>query len=429
MPRTSGMNALTCPATFESHFHASAAENGFIRQIDIFSDLRLAEPIWRALEADGALATPYQRYEWIHCWQTHIGTPNGITPLLVVGRGCDGAPTFLWPLGTRRLGPLTVAEFLGGKHTNFNMALWRRDLSATIGAAEIKRILQRVRALSRVDLLVLTNQPESWDGTANPFLKLPHQRSPSHALKGALVADFETLLRERLDRAARRKWRRKAAALAAHGPLRFWRAVALEDVHRVLDAFFTQKAQRMRELGIADSLSRPGTRAFIEAAATRQLAEGLPIIELYACSVGDAIVATYGAVVGRGRFCGVFNSMIRNDLARESPGQLLLLNLVRMCCQRGLTQLDLGVGEARFKRAFCPDLEPLFDSFRPLSARGWITALGYRLAYGLKSSIKRSPAVWQTIATLRRRFRQQRARLCGVGRRSRSSSSGCDIRG
>jgi hypothetical protein len=31
--------------------------------------------------------------------------------------------------------------------------------------------------------------------------------------------------------------------------------------------------------------------------------------------------------------------MIRDELARKSPGQLLMINLVRMCCQRGFTQL------------------------------------------------------------------------------------------
>jgi hypothetical protein len=56
----------------------------------------------------------------------------------------------------------------------------------------------------------------------------------------------------------------------------------------------------------------------------------------------------------------------------------------------GLTQFDLDVGEARFKRLFCTEIEPLFDTFRPLTARGSIAALGYRL----KSKIKRSPAIW-----------------------------------
>jgi CelD/BcsL family acetyltransferase involved in cellulose biosynthesis len=399
--RTSGMNALICPA----HVDACASdvvEANRVARIDVFDNLQAIEPIWRALEGDDALTTPYQRYDWILSWQTHIGARNGITPFLVVGRELDGTPMFLWPLGTRRVGSITIARFLGGKHTNFNLALWRRDLAATISVVELNRLLKLIEISSRVDLLVLTNQPKSWDGVSNPFLKLMHQASPSHGLRGGLAPDFEALLRERLDRLARRKWRRKQAALAAHGPIRFWRVETVADARLVLDAFFTQKAQRMHELGLADSFSAPGTRAFIEAAATEGLSQARPAIELYACAVGDQIVATYGGVVGGGRFCGVFNSIVRGELARKSPGQLLMINLVRMCCQRGLTQFDLGVGEARFKRLFCTEVEPLFDAFRPLTARGSIVALGYRLGYHFKGRIKGSPAIWDGVTRLRR---------------------------
>jgi CelD/BcsL family acetyltransferase involved in cellulose biosynthesis len=397
------MNALICPARVGASV-SDVVEANRIARIDVFDNLQAIEPIWRALEGDGALATPYQRYDWILSWQTHIGARNGITPLLVLGRELDGTPMFLWPLGTRRVGPITIAGFLGGKHTNFNLALWRPDLAATISVVEINRVLKLIEISSRVDLLVLTNQPKSWDGVPNPFLKFMHQPSPSHGLRGELTTDFEALLRERLDRIARRKWRQKQAALAAHGPIRFWRVDTVADVRRVLDAFFTQKAQRMHELGLADSFSAPGTRAFIEAAAAQGLSQDRPAIELYACAVGEEIVATYGGVVGGGRFCGVFNSIIRGELARKSPGQLLMINLVRMCCQRGLSQFDLGVGEARFKRLFCTEIEPLFDTFRPLTTRGSLVAFGYRLGYHLKGKIKRSPAIWRAVTSVHRRL-------------------------
>lgn len=131
------MNALLCPTEFEAVVPSDVVEVNRVARIDVFDNLQVIEPIWRALERDGALATPYQRYDWILSWQTHIGARNGITPFLVIGREFDGTPLFLWPLGVRRVGPITIAGFLGGKHTNFNLALWRRDLAATISLAEI----------------------------------------------------------------------------------------------------------------------------------------------------------------------------------------------------------------------------------------------------------------------------------------------------
>jgi hypothetical protein len=46
----------------------------------------------------------------------------------------------------------------------------------------------------------------------------------------------------------------------------------------------------------------------------------------------------YGGVVG-GRFCGIFNSMIQGNLARKSPSQLLMINLIRTCRQKGSPSL------------------------------------------------------------------------------------------
>src|SRR5699024_6482974 len=136
------------------------------------------------------------------------------------------------------------------------------------------------------------------------------------------------------------------------------------------DAFLKQKSARMRALGVPDVFAAPGVRRFIEAAATEPGEGGTPPIELYALSVDDMIVATMGGIVGGGRFCAMFNSIVQGPYAVESPGEQLLINLVRQCCERGLGTFDLGIGEAHYKSLFCGDAEPLFDSYLPLSAGG-----------------------------------------------------------
>ena len=129
---------------------ARALAAGPICRIDIVRDLSQAATIWDSLDACGALRTPYQRYDWVCLWQRHVGAHNAVEPLLVVGRGVDGAPLFLWPLGIQAVGPFSVARFLGGKHTNFNLGLWRRDLAASITAAELRGVLERIRLSSSV---------------------------------------------------------------------------------------------------------------------------------------------------------------------------------------------------------------------------------------------------------------------------------------
>jgi CelD/BcsL family acetyltransferase involved in cellulose biosynthesis len=81
-----------------------------------------------------------------------------------------------------------------------------------------------------------------------------------------------------------------------------------------------------------------------------------------------------------------------------------MFNVVRMCCERGLTSFDLGVGEARFKRLFCRDPEPLFDTFIGLTRQGHAAAWLCRGHQTLKRRIKHSPSLWQALSAARRRM-------------------------
>lgn len=376
------------------------AIDGHIARVDIFREMATAEPYWRALERADNLATPYQGYDFLNLWQHHVGTEAGMTPFIVAGFNAGGTPLFLWPFGARNVAGLRLVEFLGGKHANFNMALWRHDVAAAVGADDLRAVLKRVA--EQADILKLINQPLTWAGTTNPFALLPQQRSANFGFSGALVPDFDALFRASTNSSARKKMRKKERTLTEHGAVRFDRARGTHDVRRVLDAFFKQKRARMRILGMPDAFSTPGVRRFIEAAATAEASGRAAPIELYALSVNDIIVATMGGIVGGGRFCAMFNSIIRDPYATESPGEQLIVRLVRTCCERGLETFDLGIGEAHYKTLFCSDTEPLFDSYLPLSPSGRVAATVCAIGASFKRAIKQHETLWLLVCEARR---------------------------
>ena len=171
----------------------------------------------------------------------------------------------------------------------------------------------------------------------------------------------------------------------------------------MLAAFFAQKAERMQELGLANVFDEPGVRDFIAAAATHVDPDtGTPAIELYAAYVGDSIVATFGGICSAGRFSGMFNSMTSGPLRGESPGELLLANVVRMACGRGLATFDLGVGEAGYKRSFCSEAQPLFDAIVPVGMAGAAAAAVFRSQLHAKRAVKASPFLSKALQQVRR---------------------------
>jgi CelD/BcsL family acetyltransferase involved in cellulose biosynthesis len=70
--------------------------------------------------------------------------------------------------------------------------------------------------------------------------------------------------------------------------------------------------------------------------------------------------------------------------------------------ERGYTSFDLGVGDATYKRGFCREVEPLFDSFLPLTPKGHLAALGARSATAVKRGIKRTPRLFAALQSLQR---------------------------
>lgn len=371
-----------------------------IVRVAVFHDLAAAEPYWRALEGNAHFGTPYQSFDWAKAWLVHVGTASGVSPFIVVGFDALDEAVCLWPLGRRRMGGFRVLEFLGGKHSNFNIALWRGDLASDVSAGNLRDVLAQLS--DEADLLTLSNQPMAWNGKPNPFALLPHQASPSSGYSGALMTDFDALLNERTNAVARRKMRKKESKLAGFGTVTFERAETDADVKRVLADFFAQKTTRMRAIGLPNVFEPADVRRFIEDAALARKADGSHVIELYTLLLDGTIVATMGGVAGDGRFSAMFTSIIHGQYGAESVGEQLLVRVVRQICERGFHTFDLGVGEAIYKGTFCPDVETLFDSYWPLTPAGKLAAFAMSHAAAAKRSVKQSPTLWSGVQTLRR---------------------------
>lgn len=354
------------------------------------SHLDQIEPVWRKLVHNGAHCSRYQHIDWAGCWFESFRTRSSLELSVLLCTTSTDQPVMLLPLVTRQIGPLHIATFMGGSHANFNLPVWT-DHPAVRDRGFAPQLIRELRRQLSIDVLVLLNQPQIWDGVANPLACLPHSSGCNQGHGGELESNFDDLLGRRMGRSSRRKLRQKAKRLEELGPVSCWRAEGPDEIRKVLDAFFAQKHKRMRELGGANVFAEPATRHFIEAAAHRiDAVTGRPVIELYAMTVGDDIIATFGGIVADGRFSGMFNSMADGAYRDYSPGEQLLVKLVEQCCQRGLRYFDLGIGYASYKKTFCHETVGLMDSVVPLSRKGQLATQAIRAGLALKRTIKQS---------------------------------------
>jgi CelD/BcsL family acetyltransferase involved in cellulose biosynthesis len=370
-------------------------------RVDIFEDFAAAEPVWRALERGDCLATPYQRFDFLRHWQAEVGQPGGVRPLLVTGADEHGEPVFLLPLGRTQRGSLRIVEFLGGTHTNFNAALWRRDAVAATTPKHANGIVRAIAARTQADVLLLNRLPVAWEGVANPLAALPHQRSVQSCTKLTLAQPGATLLASLLSSAMRGRLRTKERKLQKQPGYRYHVAASAADIDRLLAAFLALKRVHMAQEGLHNVFDDPGMHAFLRAACQAQHGGG-QLIEIHTLECDDEVLALFACISDGRRASAMFNTYTLSDNARQSPGLIILLHMIENYADRGFKTFDLGIGAAQYKSFFCNEPEPLFDCTLPLSTRGVVAAAALRLGSAVKREIRRSPMAWKLVATARR---------------------------
>jgi len=383
--------------------NSAAAQRRPFAHCQIFDDLEAARAPWAQIEALG-LASPYQAYEFVDAWLRTSGRARNIAPMIIVARDEARRVSAVLPLGRMRRGPVWTAEFLGGKDANFKMGLFRPGLEASNEA--IVDLLRRAALMvaPRIDAFWLTNQPYSWQGAPNPLAGLPRRPSPSFGYKSVLDGDFDGWLAAHYSKEAQKKLRKKTRRLQEIGPLASVVAKDEASVRQILAAFQRQKEARMQAVGAPNAYELPDTARFFEAAAMKNLERGAQTIELHALISGDRVVATFGGVRQAGRFCGMFISYdTAPEIARCSPGQLLVIETIRDLTARGFSTFDLGVGEGRYKDENCEAEEPLFDTAVAATAAGHGFCAAAMAQRRIKRWIKQTPWAWTLADGLRRR--------------------------
>jgi CelD/BcsL family acetyltransferase involved in cellulose biosynthesis len=368
-----------------------------IASVDIIDDLGEAEAIWRGLEAQ--LSTPYQRFDFLGCWQRLVGERDGLKPFIVIAYDGERRPLLLLPLALRRRYGIRTASFMGGKHATFNMALWDRDFAAAATVADLDALLAAIRARAAADVLALTQQPLRWRELANPMALLPKQPSVNNCPLLAMTPGAAPAAL--ISNSFRRRLKGKERKLQPLSGYRYHVATSDSEIERLLDWFFSVKPLRMAEQRLPNVFAERGVEDFIRRTCMARLAGGGRVIDIHALECDDEVIAIYAGVADGHRFSMMFNTYTMSGNSRYSPGLILMRNIIDDYAGRGYRALDLGIGSDHYKRLFCKSEEPIFDCFIPLSPRGKIAANAMSGINRLKRVVKGNRALFWLAQKLR----------------------------
>ena len=378
---------------------ANAWPTSRIASIDIVHDLSAAEAVWRSLEAAETSFTPYQRFDFLSAWQREVGAREGLVPFIVIGYDCERRPLLLLPLALRQSYGARCAGFMGGKHSTFNMALFDRDFAASATHADLEGLISAISQKSEADVLALHQQPLRWRDLPNPLALLPHQPSANDCPL-LVMAPGATLV----SNSFRRRLKSKERKLQSLPGYRSQVVSSEADIVRLLDWFFRIKPLRMAEQKLPNVFAEPGIEAFIRSACTAKLAGGGHAIDIHALECDEEVIAIFAGVADGHRFSMMFNTYTMSANSKYSPGLILMRDIIDHYAARDYRALDLGIGSDDYKRLFCKDDEPIFDSFIPLSQRGKLAAGLMSGVNRTKRLVKHNPALLEMAQKLRSAF-------------------------
>jgi CelD/BcsL family acetyltransferase involved in cellulose biosynthesis len=385
------------------------SESGGALSLAVTPDLASIASDWRALQ-QGAPISPYQRFDLAETWTRRAADSAGVEPRIGVVRNAGDEVVMILPFGfVRRLGT-AVAVYLGGSHFNVNLPL--ADPRLSLGPDTLTRIFDSYCRLTGADVLHLTNQPVAWRSAAHPFFCLPHQDAPDDvSLIHIKDGDFAKYVATELERKVRSELRRKAAKFAEAGAHMF-RADTPDRVERCLDAFMRQKAKRLSTQGLDDPFAVPGIRAFFRDAALQGLT-GPGGMEFHALqSAAGHLLAVRAGARHQDQHAMMVQSFDPDDpLAKFSPSEYLIAEVLEDGCRHGFTNFDFGVGANRFKKVWSNGAVGLFNVTHAASAKGQLYAGMMRLAGAATRYIKGNPKLFSAVQDARALTARLRGRV------------------
>jgi CelD/BcsL family acetyltransferase involved in cellulose biosynthesis len=373
-------------------------------EFSVHYSLAAAESAWRELQGQ-AQCTAFQTYEWLSAWQRHVGVLANVAPCIVVARDPHGRVFFILPLAIQQNGMARELTWFGSDLCDYNAPLMAADAAARLDAAAFMSMWRKVVAQlqadprSRHDLIRLEKMPPLVGAAGNPMLALATNLNPSGSYITPLTGSWDDFYKAKRSSATRRRDRSKRNRLSEAGDVKFVSSETADDNLATFATLVEQKSATFARHGIANLFARPGYLDFYRDLASNPATRDF--VHISRLEVGGETAATNLGLIFAGRYYHVLASYTSGALAHWGPGAAHLNDLLKYAIERGLTAFDFTIGDERYKRDWCDDVQMLHDHVAVTSWRGALVAGPAILRTRVKRTIKQTPMLWAMVVKMR----------------------------
>ncbi|MCC7048858.1 MAG: GNAT family N-acetyltransferase [Alphaproteobacteria bacterium] len=333
---------------------------------------------WAVLRRRGASFGFFQEYEWLDAWWQASNAGTARPALRVAILSDAGGALAILPLVLDRTGRLPVLRFMAEDVSDYC------DLIAAPALAAIDWPGLRALLAHGGGALAKLGQVRP-DGPAARLLA-PHlradRRSPARAPYVTLGGRSWAEVEQSISSSWRKDLRRLGKRLAERAPWRYVECDTLERRAAAVDFVLRHKAGQLADDPLAlarhETVFAPLARAVFIRESVGQARTHVSVIEV----AGRPIAGHLGFVDGE-RFY-YYVPTYDPEYQAFSPGNLLMFELLRRCCETGVPVFDLLRGDYAYKWRLTDKAVELRSYVEPLNGLGCAALFLRRIVAGLR---------------------------------------------
>jgi CelD/BcsL family acetyltransferase involved in cellulose biosynthesis len=371
----------------------------------LFRSVTEAAELWQELETHG-FSTVYQSLAWARAWQDSDPAKRGRHPLIIIGHSEHGETLFILPLQLKVSKGLKTLEFLSAPLASYGHLVCSPWCFEEAGRQWFDNHFESLPALCEpYDLLAFRDMPGTIEGKLHPLVSQFNLRAPNTALTGHLGPSYDAFIASKRRADSRKNIRWRDSKLEQAGVLTFEPALENEALHQAADEMFADQGRRLEEAGIRDPFGET-ERTFYH----RLLASSAPHTRfgVLRLSIDGNGLSSIFAAFHHHTCSDLMTSLAQSPLRKYSPGDLVLRKLISHCCDKGFTQLDLGIGDHDYKRHWAEDELVLHHIIKGRSFKGIAAATSLYATQLATRVVKRNRFMRQLFNTTRRHLRGSR---------------------
>lgn len=369
-------------------------------QIDIVHDINYLKAEWCELFEQGN-AFIFQHFDWVKLALETIEVNN--QSLIITARD-DNQLIFILPLVLVPGSP-NIIRWVGASHANLCVGIYDRSFLNALDPMCIPKTLQLIaNTLPGAISLHLQNQPHEIYNFDNPVNILPYQPSSAIMHEIDLSEGFEAVLNHGNGKRKRKIFRRQERISQEMGGYSLSTLTDPDEIRQTLDVFFELKRIRFDEIGVRDVFSDQQTKDFLQALAFETKQNSNQMLRLYVLEVGGKMRALYGCGIHQNHCHACINAITYDDFSKESPGEMIVYLLVQKLKDEGITSLDFGAGDERYKRSWSTSSQQLQETIVSLTRSALVYALFDSAKSRLKSRIRNHPKLWAAAKVIRKQL-------------------------